>query len=161
MDKNHRSSTRTLPTPHSTPHSWLLVKLLGRFLKRDVKASVWVDRTQSLSFLLVIERLERARCATARETGILRAAAPQLLALNYCGREKKGTAWSLRLGWARRRVYLDVVEARRSRRKKCLSNALLLKVSDAIFLINKWWLCFLILPIVFQMPRHVLKTPQM
>ena len=29
-----------------------------------------VDCTQPLSFLLVIERLERARCATARETGI-------------------------------------------------------------------------------------------
>ena len=27
------------------------------------------DCTQSLSFVLVIERLERARCATARETG--------------------------------------------------------------------------------------------
>ena len=29
-----------------------------------------VDCTQSLSFLLVIERLERARCATARWTGV-------------------------------------------------------------------------------------------
>ena len=29
-----------------------------------------VDCTQSLSFLLVIERLERARCAAARETGV-------------------------------------------------------------------------------------------
>ena len=29
-----------------------------------------LDWTQSLSFPLVIERLERARCATARETGV-------------------------------------------------------------------------------------------
>ena len=28
------------------------------------------DYTQSISFLLVIERLERARCTTARETGV-------------------------------------------------------------------------------------------
>ena len=29
-----------------------------------------LDCTQSLSFLLVIEGLERVRCATARETGV-------------------------------------------------------------------------------------------
>ena len=29
-----------------------------------------LDYTQSLSFLLVIERLERARCGTGRETGV-------------------------------------------------------------------------------------------
>ena len=52
------------------------------------------------SFLL-IERLERARCATARETGVTESHSPRgcasrsLQSLNDCGREKKGTAWSL------------------------------------------------------------------
>ena len=35
-----------------------------------------IDCTQSLSFPLVIERLERARCGTARETGAVSAALP-------------------------------------------------------------------------------------
>ena len=51
--------------------------------KGTSKVVYTLDCTQSLSFLLVIERLERARCATARENGvsssilpILRAAVP-------------------------------------------------------------------------------------
>ena len=82
------------------------------------------DCTQSLSFLLEIQRLERARCSTARETGASKldgrarrmgkrkeyyhdyffvlpphsprgCASLSLQSLNYCGREKKGTACSL------------------------------------------------------------------
>ena len=81
-----------------------------------------LDCTQPLSFLFVIERLERARCATTRETGvnevdgraesggegreknylssflpIFRAgcASRSLHSLNYCGREKNGAPCSL------------------------------------------------------------------
>ena len=64
--------------------------------------SLWLDRTQSLSFLLVIERLERARCATARfdlpPHSPRGCASSSLQSLNYCGREKKGTARSLASG---------------------------------------------------------------
>ena len=64
--------------------------------------------TQSRCFLLVIERLERARCTTARETGVSEVygraeigkrnrscASRSLQSLNYCGRKKKVSACSL------------------------------------------------------------------
>ena len=65
-----------------------------------VCSCVLVDCTQSLSFLLVIERVERATCATAREqTGLSKidgcAVLGSLQSLNYCEREKTGTACSL------------------------------------------------------------------
>ena len=44
-----------------------------------------IDCTHSLSLLLAIERLVRARCATRG------CASRSLQSLNYCGREKKGT----------------------------------------------------------------------
>ena len=56
-----------------------------------------IDCTQSLSCLLVIERLERARCTIARETAARGCASRSLQSLNYCGREKRGTACSLRV----------------------------------------------------------------
>ena len=58
-----------------------------------IPAGTGVDCTQSLSFLLVIERLARARCVTAHETGVSEVDG------NYCGREKKGTACSPGTGW--------------------------------------------------------------
>ena len=62
-----------------------------------------VDCTQSISSVLVIGRLERARCTTARETGgpsphSPRNCAPRLLQSLDDWREKKGTACSLG-GW--------------------------------------------------------------
>ena len=48
------------------------VKHVLKSCKSDMERSEWapccVDCTQSLSFLLVVERLERARCTTARAT---------------------------------------------------------------------------------------------
>ena len=56
------------------------------------EAVLKLDCTQSLSFLLVLERLDRARCATARETGV--SASRSLQSFNYCGREKKACSLS-------------------------------------------------------------------
>ena len=51
--------------PNSSP-AWVRLPNWGTVLNS------WsmLDCTQSISFLLVIERLERTRCATARETGV-------------------------------------------------------------------------------------------
>ena len=76
-----------------------------------LRATCTLQCTQSLSFLLVIERLQRTRCTTTRETGVSevgsraengeegRESARLCLlvapvSLNYCGREMKGTACS-------------------------------------------------------------------
>ena len=81
--------------PSCFPNSILLVDRKPPTVYFSVVA---LDCTQFLSFLLVIERLERARCATARETGVSKvrgSASRSLQSLNYCGRAKKGTACSL------------------------------------------------------------------
>ena len=77
-----------------------------------------IDCTQSLSFLLVIERLEWARCATARETGVSKVdgravlpphsprgcASRSLQSLNYCGRDLNFAAMSKRNWWPSSRL---------------------------------------------------------
>ena len=60
------------PIPSPPRQLWPILQGEGSW--RQSFRSIWscdvLDCTQSLSVLLVIERLERARCATARETGV-------------------------------------------------------------------------------------------
>ena len=77
---------------------------------------ICLDCKQSLSFLLVIERLERARCTTARETGVSKVdargcASRVLQSLNYCGRVQSMICQNL-LDLARPRVFAVMVSIR-------------------------------------------------
>ena len=73
-----------LPILTNVPHSY---KGLPQCFAR-VKSQILSD--SRLSFLLVIGRLERARCTTTRETGVSEVdgradASRSLQSLNYCG----------------------------------------------------------------------------
>ena len=76
-------------TRSSAAHWWSTTCSCGYWADEEDQSQI--DCTQSLSFLLVIERLKRVRCATARETGVRKVDGRA----DYCGREKKGTACSL------------------------------------------------------------------